>query len=135
GGVWVGGGGGVGVEGAGGRVGGGVRRGLPLPSMGAGLPLRLALAPPLGAVKATCPPATGSPESLAVTLTSKASAKAVLTAAVWFVPAATAKGQAGPSNAPRSRRAVCSATPRRAGAVTGRRAAPGAGSPRRGATV
>ena len=36
----------------------------------AGLPVKLALAPVVGAVKVTAPPSTGSPEALAVTVTS-----------------------------------------------------------------
>lgn len=54
----------------------------PPPDIVAGLPLMAALAPLAGGVKTTLPPFTGSTGFLAVTVTEKGVAKAVLTRAL-----------------------------------------------------
>ena len=75
---------------------------VPVAPMVAGLPLRVADAPLAGGVKVTRPPATGSTELLAVTVTTSGAGKAVSTPADWPLPEVTAMVNPLDSKAPMS---------------------------------
>jgi hypothetical protein len=68
----------------------------------AGLPVRTAEAPELGAVNVMAPPATDSATFLVVTLTTSGLARAVLILALWLLPLLTARVNPWLSKAPMS---------------------------------